>query len=189
VPFGSVHDETGARVGGVGDVAVGLKHVFFASSHSILGGQGEIVFPTGNTAKNLGSGVTTFGLFASYGQILPASTFAQFQLGTDQPTNTDDTPRTIFWRAAFGRSFRQDDGLGRLWSPMFEVVSDRDFSPGARANIDVVPQFQVTLNRRQHVRVNVGLQIPATNAEGRSKQIVCYFLWDWFDGGLFEGWK
>lgn len=189
VPFGSVHDQTGTRVGGVGDVAIGLKHVLLSTRHSIVSGQGEIVFPTGNTAKGLGSGVTTIGLFASYGQILPASTFVQAQLGTDQPTSTDEAPRTIFWRVAAGRSFRQENGVGRLWSPMFEVVSDRDFSPGAAAQVDVIPQFQVTLNRRQHVRVNVGLQIPATHAEGRSKQIVCYFLWDWFDGGLFEGWK
>jgi mono/diheme cytochrome c family protein len=189
VPFASVHDADGARVGGVGDVALGLKHVFFSSRHAIVSGQGEVVFPTGNTSKDLGSGVTTLGAFASYGQVLPASAFVQFQLGTDQPTDTASSPRTIFWRAAAGRSFRQEGGLGRLWSPMFEVVSDRDFGEGAAANVDVVPQFQVTLNRRQHVRVNVGLQIPATNTTGRSKQIVCYVLWDWFDGGLFEGWK
>jgi mono/diheme cytochrome c family protein len=189
VPFGSVHDESGTRVGGVGDVALGLKHVLFSSRTSIVSGQGEIVFPTGNTSKDLGSGVTTLGAFASIAQILPASAFAQFQIGTDQPTNTAEAPRTMFWRAAVGRSFRQERGLGRLWSPMFEVVSDRDFVEGASANVDVVPQFQVTLNRRQHVRVNVGLQLPVTNTEGRSKQIVCYFLWDWFDGGLFEGWR
>jgi mono/diheme cytochrome c family protein len=189
VPFGSVHDERGTRVGGVGDVALGLKHVLFSSRRTIVSGQGEIVFPTGNTSKDLGSGVTTLGAFASVGQILPAAAFVQFQLGTDQPTDTDEAPRTLFWRAAIGRSFRQEGGLGRLWSPMFEVVSDRDFAAGATANVDVVPQFQVTLNRRQHVRVNVGLEIPVTNTAGRSKQIVCYFLWDWFDGGLFEGWR
>lgn len=188
VPFGSVHDEAGVRVGGVGDVALGWKRVLFSTRTSILSGQGEIVFPTGNTSKGLGSGVTTFGAFASYGQILPAASFVQFQLGTDQPSSTDETPRTIFWRVAAGRSFRQEDGLGRLWSPMIEVVSDRDLVHGATANVDVVPQFQVTLNRRQHVRVNVGLQIPATNIDGRSRQLVCYFLWDWFDGGLLEGW-
>jgi hypothetical protein len=72
---------------------------------------------------------------------------------------------------------------------MLEVVSDRDFDEGARANIDLVPQFQVSLNRRQHIRVNVGLQLPATNAAGRSKQLVFYLMWDWFDGGFREGWK
>jgi hypothetical protein len=189
VPFSSLHDGTGVRVGGVGDVAFGWKRVLFSSRNSVLSGQGEIVFPIGNTSKGLGTGVTTFGAFASYGQILPSASFVQFQIGTDQPTSTEEAPRTMFWRLAGGRSFRQDGGLGRLWSPMFEVVSDRDFVRGATANIDLVPQFQVTLNRRQHVRVNVGLQIPATNTEGRSKQVVFYFLWDWFDGGLLEGWK
>jgi hypothetical protein len=72
---------------------------------------------------------------------------------------------------------------------MFEVVSDREFVQGATANIDVLPQFQVTLNRRQHIRVNLGLQIPTTNTAGRPKQVVFYFLWDWFDGGLLDGWK
>jgi mono/diheme cytochrome c family protein len=189
VPFGSVHDAAGTRVGGVGDVALGWKRVLFSSRNSIISGQGEIIFPTGNTSKGLGSGVTTFGAFASYGQILPSASFLQLQIGTDQPTSTDEAPRTVFWRLAAGRSFRQEGGLGRLWSPMFEVVSDRDLVPGAAANIDVVPQFQVTLNRRQHVRINLGLQVPATHTEGRSKQFVFYFLWDWFDGGLLEGWK
>ncbi len=189
VPFSSVNDQAGTRVAGVGDVAFGWKRVLFSTRNSILSGQGEIVFPTGNTSKGLGTGVTTFGAFASYGQILPSASFLQFQIGTDQPTSTDETPRTIFWRLAAGRSFRQDRGLGRLWSPMLEVVSDRDFVEGATANIDVVPQFQVTLNQRQHIRVNLGLQIPATNTAGRPKQVVFYFLWDWFDGGLLDGWK
>jgi mono/diheme cytochrome c family protein len=188
-PFSSLHDDTGARVAGVGDVALGWKRVFYAGRDAILSGQGELAFPSGNSDKGLGSGVLTVGAFASYGQILPANTFVQAQVGTDQPTSTDQAPRTVFWRVAAGESFRQDQGLGRLWSPMFEVVSDRELTEGAAANIDVIPQFQVTLNRRQHIRVNVGLQTPVTNTRGRSKEVVFYFLWDWFDGGLFEGWK
>ena len=113
----------------------------------------------------------------------------QAQLGTDQPASPDVSPRTFYWRVAAGRSWRQENALGRLWSPMLEVVSDRDFEEGARASLDLVPQVQVTLNRRQHVRVNVGLQLPATNTAGRSKQLVFYLLWDWFDGGFLEGWK
>lgn len=189
VPFSSVHDENGVRASGVGDVALGWKRVLFASHDSIVSGQGEIVFPIGNADKGLGSGVTTFGAFASVGQILPADAFVQFQIGTDQPTSADEAPRTLFWRLAAGRSFREDSGLGRLWSPMFEVVSEREFVDGASADIDVVPEFQVTLNRRQHVRASVGLQIPVTNTTGRSTQVVFYVLWDWFDGGFLEGWK
>jgi hypothetical protein len=189
IPFSSVVDESGTRASGVGDVALGWKRVLFASRDTIVSGQGEIVFPVGNSDRGLGSGVTTFGLFAAVGQILPAASFLQFQIGTDQPTSTDEAPRTLFWRLNAGRSFRQEHGLGRLWSPMIEVISEREFVDNASADIDVVPQFQVTLNRRQHVRVNVGLQLPATNTAGRPKQLVFYFLWDWFDGGLLEGWR
>jgi mono/diheme cytochrome c family protein len=188
VPFSVLHDAAGNHIRGVGDIALGLKHVFFAGRNAILSGQGEIVLPTGNTTGGIGSGVTTFGAFASYGQLLPADSFVQFQLGTDQPTSTDNAARTLFWRLAIGKSVRADE-VGRLWSPMLEVVSDREFVPGGTANIDLVPQFQVTLNKRQHIRVNVGYQIPTTNRTGRPKQIVCYLLWDWFDGGFFEGWK
>jgi len=163
--------------------------VFLTSRNTIVSGFGEIVFPTGNSARDLGSGTTTLGFFGAVGQILPGESFVQAQIGTDQPTSTEKSPRTFYWRLAGGRTWRQENGLGRQWSPMLEVVSERDFEDGARANIDLVPQFQVSLNRRQHVRVNVGLQWPATNTAGRSKQLVFYLMWDWFDGGFREGWK
>lgn len=189
IPVSSIQGESGDRAGGIGDVAVGLKRVLFASRNSILSGFAEISLPTGNSDKGLGSGTTTFSFHAMAGQILPGNAFIQGQLGTDQPANTDVASRTFFWRANVGKSFRQDDGLGRLWSPMFEVVGDHDFAIGAPTLVDVVPQFQVTLNRRQHIRADVGVAIPVSSREGRSKQLMFYLLWDWFDGGLLEGWK
>jgi hypothetical protein len=72
---------------------------------------------------------------------------------------------------------------------MVELLADRDLETGAKVNWDVQPQFQVTLNRRQHVRANIGVRIPVTNTSGRPVQVVFYLLWDWFDGGLLEGWK
>jgi mono/diheme cytochrome c family protein len=190
VPVGFTH-ESGRWLGGVGDIGIGLKRVLFSSLRhgSILSTQGEIILPTGNRAKGLGSGVTTFEGFAAYGQLLPDDWFFQAQAGLDQPTHTGTAPRAAFWRMALGKSFRQGLGLGRLWSPITELVADRDFETGARTNWDVVPQFQVTLNKRQHVRFAIGTRIPATNTAGRSKQLVFYLLWDWFDGGLLEGWK
>jgi mono/diheme cytochrome c family protein len=189
VPYNSLISESGTRVGGIGDVAVGLKRVLFASHDSIISGFAEIAVPTGNSDKGLGAGTTTFSFHAMAGQILPGESFVQAQVGTDQPRLTDVAPRTLFWRVNVGKSFREEGSLGRMWSPMFEVVSNRSFVEGEAANLDVVPQFQVTLSRRQHVRANVGLQIPATNREGRSTQVAFYVLWDWFDGSLFEGWR
>ena len=34
----------------------------------------------------------------------------------------------------------------------------------------------------------LGVRIPATNTSGRPVQILVYLLWDWFDGGLRDGW-
>src|SRR5262249_50926729 len=189
IPFASVHDGSGSVARGVGDGGVGLKRVLVAGRTSLLSAQGELVMPTGNKDKGLGAGTAVFEAFGAFAQMLPSDTFVQAQIGTEQPASTDEVPRAMFARMAFGRSFREELGLGRLWTPMFELVSDRDFEDGAKTKLDVLPQFQVTLSRRQHVRVNVGLQIPVANRAGRSKQIVFYFLWDWFDGGLLDGWR
>lgn len=189
IPFSSIQITDAERASGIGDVAFGLKHVFLASRNTIVSGFGEVAVPSGNSDRGLGSGVTTFGVFGAVGQLLPGESFVQAQVGTNQPTSTEKSPRTFFWRLAAGRTWRQDNRLGRQWTPMLELVSDRDFEEGASANLDLVPQFQVSLNRRQHVRVNVGLQVPVTNTAGRSKQLVCYLMWDWFDGGFLEGWK
>jgi hypothetical protein len=38
------------------------------------------------------------------------------------------------------------------------------------------------------VLFNLGLRVPATETAGRDTQLVMYLLWDWFDGGFFDGW-
>jgi mono/diheme cytochrome c family protein len=190
VPVDFLRPLPGRWVGGIGDIALGLKRELFSSlsAGSILSVQGEVVLPTGDKARGLGSGVTTFGVFALYGQLLPWKTFIQAQGGADLPTHTDNVPRHMFFRTALGKSFNENRGLGRLWSPMVELLADRDLQTFAKTYLDVVPEFQVTLSRRQHVRANVGLRIPATNTAGRSAQLMFYLLWDWQDGRLTEGW-
>ena len=72
---------------------------------------------------------------------------------------------------------------------MMELVANRDFMRGASTDWDILPEFQVSLSQRQHVRVNFGVRIPVTNTADRPVQGVFYVLWDWFDGSLKEGWK
>ena len=59
---------------------------------------------------------------------------------------------------------------------------------GGSTNWSIVPQIQVTLNKRQHVMLNVGVRTPLTDTDTRSTNFVMYILWDWFDGGLLDGW-
>ena len=53
----------------------------------------------------------------------------------------------------------------------------------------MVPQMQVSLSKLQHVLLSVGARIPVNEREERKPQFLTYFLWDWFDGGLFQFWK
>ena len=79
--------------------------------------------------------------------------------------------------------------FGRAWSPMLEILGARELEDGQSVQWDAVPQMQVTLNTRQHLMINAGVRIPLTGRdEGRRAQVVTYFLWDWFDGGLTDGW-
>lgn len=191
LPFRFQKPGSGTWFGGPGDLTLGYKRVLVSSlrSGSILSVSGEAALPTGNAARGLGKGVTVFEGFAGYGQLLPKDSFLQFQGGFELPTHTDDAAKAVFWRTVVGRSFTQEKGHGRLWSPMVELLADRELVTGEAINWDVVPQIQVTLSRRQHVRANVGFRIPVNNTGSRSTQVMFYLLWDWFDGGLRDGWK
>jgi mono/diheme cytochrome c family protein len=183
-------DQTHTWYGGVGDTTIGLKRVVWSNLHSgsILSLFGGVILPSGNRARGFGTGTTTFETFAAFDQLFPTNTFLQFQAGANLPRHTDIAPQTVYWRTAVGQSFAADGGLGRLWTPMVEFVAARDLATGASTNWDVVPEMQVTISRRQHVRVNVGYSKPVTNTAGRPGQVVFYVLWDWFDGKLNKGW-
>ncbi|HEY3653923.1 MAG TPA: cytochrome c [Steroidobacteraceae bacterium] len=194
LPVSSLHRDTGGYDTGIGDLALGLKHVFFwnldaaGRRGSIFAVQSEIVLPTGNSSKGFGTGEATLGVFGSYDVLLPQSTFLQFQAGGDFPRHTQTTPNDVFARSAFGASFSGGGGFSRQWSPMLELVADRNLQTGATTNWDLVPQFQVTLNTRQHIRADLAYRLALNNTTGRANEVMFYFLWDWFDGGLFEGW-
>lgn len=191
VPVRFERQDTGTWLGGVGDVTLGYKRVLFSSlrSGSIFSVSGEVTLPTGNRARGLGAGFTIFETFATYGQLLPQDSFLQFQGGVEAPTHLDDAARAVFWRTAVGKRFTQGRGFGRLWSPMVELLADRELATGEQINWEVLPQVQITLSKRQHIRFNFGVRFPVNQTGSRSTQAMFYLLWDRFDGGLREGWR
>ena len=52
----------------------------------------------------------------------------------------------------------------------------------------LAPGAQITLNRRQHVRLGLGVRLPVTDARDRSPTAMTYLLWDWYEGGFGQGW-
>ena len=189
VPLTLAESGPGVWTRGLGDVAIAMKRVLFSAlgAGTIVSAAGEIVLPTGKETLGLGKGFTRFEPFVALGQILPRNRFVHAQVGAELPAGADDAAAEAFWRGAFGQTFEQGR-FGRAWSPMVEVLGARELERGHRVQWDIVPQMQVTLNTRQHIMINAGVRIPVNAREGRHPQVITYFLWDWFDGGLREGW-
>jgi hypothetical protein len=182
----------GGTRGGLGDVALGGKYVLlhsFERGHIASAGA-EVSFPSGDDEDGLGAGTTIFEPYLAAGQIFASDGFLQAQLLGEIPVDRDRADPEVQGRAALGWSFAQDRGFGRVWTPMLEFIATEALpKTGPNAfDADLVPQLQVTLSRRQHVLLNVGVRVPLTHTERRPTRVAAYLLWDWFDGGLFEGW-
>ena len=190
VPF-QAQNQNHSWNGGVGDITFAVKREMWSSlrTGSILSLQAGVLPPTGNSKHGFGNGTTTFEPFAAFDQLFPTNTFVQFQMGADLPRHTNIAPQSLFWRTAVGQALSKDHGLGRLWSPMVEFLADRDLQDGAKTNWDVLPEMQVTISQRQHIRAAIGVRTPVSNTQGRNPSVVMYVLWDWADGKLWEGWK
>jgi mono/diheme cytochrome c family protein len=189
VPYAFTH-ESGNWDAAFGDLGLGYKQKLFHSlaTGSIVSAGGELTAPTGDRNRGTGGESTVFELFGAYGQLLPGSGFLQVHTGFELPAHPRETPRAYFLRTAIGKTFATDGGLGRRWSPMVELAADRDLVTGGAANWDVVPQIQIPMSKRLHVLGNLGFRLPANNTADRPRQVLFYVLWDWFDGGLLQGW-
>ncbi len=173
---------------GIGDLSVGYKYALF---HDLQRGDafsigGEVVLPTGKSKDGFGSDSTKVELYGAYVKLLPGDGFLQTQvLGEFAVDGPAEDEAAI--RAVLGKTFTEGE-FGRAWSPMLEVLASRETGSGSNTTVDLVPQLQVALNRRQHILLNVGVRVPVSNAQGRKPQFVVYLLWDWFDGGFRDGW-
>jgi hypothetical protein len=189
VPLVSFNPSIGGREAGIGNIAIGYKQAIFHSldSGNIFSIGAEVILPTGNEDKGLGKGTTVLEPFVTYGRLLPEDAFFQGHVFAEFPTESgfDDE---LGLRMALGKTWVRGSEFGRSWSPMLELLAVRDLTSEAKTKIDLVPQLQVSLNTRQHILLNLGVRIPTTETTGRNTQIVIYLLWDWFDGGFFDGW-
>jgi mono/diheme cytochrome c family protein len=177
------------RTTGFGDLSLAFKRVLTHNLERgmILSVGSEVVLPTGDDTRGFGSGSTVIEPYVAFGKLLPGDSFIQVQALAELPTRSGLEDEFVL-RTAVGRSFTSGGPFGRTWTPMLELLGSRELSGGARTQWDAVPQFQVTLNTRQHIMANVGLRVPVSDRSGRDTVLVFYLLWDWFDGALLDGW-
>ena len=91
VPFAMRESQPGQWSRGLGDVALAVKRAMFHSRRAgtIVSVAGEVVLPTGKESLGLGSGVTVFEPFVTFGQILPRNIFVHAQAGAELPADRD----------------------------------------------------------------------------------------------------
>jgi mono/diheme cytochrome c family protein len=174
---------------GIGDVGVAWKQNLLADvdSGTIFSALGEVVLPTGSAARGLGSGTFAFETHGLFAQLL-GNYFVQGDVFGAFPTGKG-LPNEAHGNFSFGRTFAQDEGWGRSWSPQLELLTTQEFVPGAKMQLDIVPQLQISLSRRQHILMSIGERIPLNDRGGdRQPQFVFYLIWDWYDAGFLNGW-
>lgn len=179
--------DSGGWTGGFSDVGLGWKTAFHHTSGRVLAAGGELFVPTGSETKGVGAGTVRFEPYLAFAQLLPRQWFLQAQGGVEIPADSEKAETEAFWRAALGFSVSGARGFGRTWSPMAELFGIADVDSG-ETSWTLLPQMQVTLSPRQHLRLNVGVALPLGDRDARPVQLVFYGLWDWFDGGLTDGW-
>lgn len=189
IPFG-VRQQTngGGWAGGLlGDVAVAFKRVLHASAErgTIVSLVNEAALPTGD-AHGIGRGTTIFESSITAAQMLPFQSFLQVQSGVEVPASRKHGEHEGFARAVLGSTIAP--GMGRAWSPMMELTASRSLDHRATPTYDLIPQMQITLSRRQHIKASVGMRLPVTERATRPRELLAYVIWDWYDGGLFDGW-
>ena len=190
LPFGHVDGGPGiGKNAGIGDVGFAWKQNVLANvdSGTILSLLGEVVLPTGSERKGLGTGSLAFETHALFAQILPNDFVFQGQVFAAFPLRKN-LAQEVGVHMGIGRTFAEEDGYGRAWTPAVEILGAQEMASGARTDWDVVPQMQVSLSTRQHVLLSAGARIPVTNASARSTQFVFYLIWDWYDAPLFQAW-
>lgn len=187
-PFTMVEQPDGEWKGGIGDVAASLKRVLVASlaTGTIASVQLEVAAPTGRVDRGLGAGTMMTEPSVMAAQLLPAQLFVQAQAGVGVAYDRS-FPDEAFARLVAGAQL-VPIRHGRMFAPMLELQVARELDAGSPTDVDVVPQLQVTLSARQHIRAAAGVQIPVTDRRDRATAGMFYLLWDWADGGFTEGW-
>ena len=185
---GAPHRRRVARGLEVGDVAFGYKRTVHHDLNrgAILSLGAEAVLARVREDDGSFRHVPVVEPFAAYAQLLPGDAFVQTQALVEFAVDGEHH-HAAGLRVALGRTWTQG-AFGRAWTPMLEVLAERDLTQGASTQVDLAPQVQVSLNTRQHVLLNVGVRIPAGGVGSRGAQVVAYLLWDWFDGGFLDGW-
>ena len=83
---------------------------------------------------------------------------------------------------------------GRAVFPALELVAEVPFERGTgpdrkeAVQWSLLPQARIGLNKRGNIALNAGVELPLNDSDRYDWRAYLYFIWDFADGGLFDGW-
>ena len=78
--------------------------------------------------------------------------------------------------------------------PALEMVAEVPFERGTgpdrkeAVQWSILPQARIGLNKRGNIALNAGVELPLNDRDRYNHRAYIYFIWDFADGGLLEGW-
>ena len=71
-----------------------------------------------------------------------------------------------------------------------EVPFERGTGPGRKdaVQFSILPQARIGLNKRGNIALNAGVELPVNDRDRYDWRAYIYLIWDFADGGFFEGW-
>ena len=183
LPFSSLEGiETASsprRHSGVGDFELGIKQVLAASLRraSILSAGLDVAFPTGRSAKGLGSGTYRFEPFLAAGQAIGAWT-VQANLRVELPADRQKAERELGYSIAVGRPVYFIREIRDLFATL-EIVGTRELARGESSEIFLSPQLRLPVDRMGRWALAVGPTLPVTHRSTTRVGFAAYLLWEY----------
>jgi mono/diheme cytochrome c family protein len=164
----------------------GLKYVLEHDTDSgfILAAAAQVGIPLNNDAN------WEFLPYIAFGKILSDSWTLQgsgrLKLDLENSDNSSaELATAIHW---------VDPPHPRSVFPGLELVAEVPFERGTGASRkqevqwSIIPQARIGLNKRGNIALNAGVELPLNDRDRYDWRAYIYFIWDFADGGLTEGW-
>lgn len=180
----ALHDaRDGPTTGGVGDVALAYKHVLYANapSRTIASASIDLVVPSGDRHRGLGSGTVSFEPALLAGKQI-GRLVLQAQVQGIAPVDETRADRAVRYLLACSYATA---ALRRAPVASIELETLHDVT-ARQTNLFVTPELYVGLSKRGHIGVALGAQVPvAGDADPFDYRVLGFVLWDYADGGLW----
>ncbi len=158
------------RTGGLGDIALAVKHAVFSTNRQIISAGVELAMPTGDRFKDHGSGTVVFEPFISAGT-MAGNWYLQAEIKEELPVDILRARRHFLYNVYAGRD---TSAAPNTWTIGVELN-------GEDRAVAVTPQIRKGLTGTGALAASAGVMLPLTKRELQGTRWVGYLLWEYLE--------